>query len=240
MYAARVADSAGSRLDIPLPPHRLEAFSDGVFAIACTLLVLDLKVPELAAVVTSRGGLWGALAAQWPKLLAYLISFGIVGFYWVGHHLMMHFVRQVDRRFLFLNILFLLLVAFMPYPAAVLGTYGAERAATTLYGGTLTTIGLVYVALWRYASDHHRLVDPALPWPLIRRVSRVIAAAPVFYAAAVLVGFVSPRASMVVYLLVPLAYLVPGSVDRMVGSAAQAVSVPRERPHAPHPPSRRG
>src|SRR5438132_1257264 len=116
-----VSPPSASRLDVPLPPHRLEAFSDGVFAIASTLLVLDLHVPELAAVARTRGGLWGALLAQWPRLLSYLISFGIVGFYWVGHHLMLHFVRHVDRRFLFLNVVFLMLVAFMPYPAAVLG-----------------------------------------------------------------------------------------------------------------------
>ena len=200
---------ARSPLDIPLSPHRLEAFSDGVFAIASTLLVLELRAPEPATVAAAHAGLWGAIAGQWPRMLCYVISFGIVGLYWVGHHLMMHFIRHVDRRFLFMNVVFLMLVAFIPFPAAVLGMYGAEPAATTLYGGTLMALGLTYAWLWHYASHRHRLVSPDLAPGVIRRVSRIIAAAPVFYALAVLAGFAAPRASLLVYLAVPLAHITP-------------------------------
>jgi uncharacterized membrane protein len=203
-------------LAAPMPTTRVEAFSDGVFAIAATLLVLDLRMPELPPEAVAHGALTAEILHAWPKLLSYVISFAIVGFFWVWHHLMFHYVRTTDRTFLFLNNLFLMLVAFMPYPAGLLGRYGGTRLAVTLYGGTLVAIGLVYVALWRYASNAHRLIDPGLSPRLVRRVSHIILAAPIVNALAVGVGLVQPRASLVMFLLVPLAYIVPGPVNRML------------------------
>ncbi|HET7226614.1 MAG TPA: TMEM175 family protein [Candidatus Eisenbacteria bacterium] len=215
-------------LAAPMSTARVEAFSDGVFAIAATLLVLELRMPELPAEAVARGALAAEVVHEWPKLVSYVISFSIVGFFWVGHHLMFHYVRRTDRNFLFLNNVFLMLVAFMPYPSDLLGRYGGTRLAVTLYGGTLVAIGLVYVGLWRYATGRHRLVDSELSPRLIRRVSAIILAAPIVNALAVGVGLIQPRASLVLFLLVPLSYIVPGPVNRMM-RMREAPARPRAR-----------
>src|SRR4029079_1924071 len=114
--------------------------------------------------------LWRAMIDQWPKFLSYAISFGIVGLYWVGHHLMFHYIKHTDRMFLFLNNLYLMVIAFMPFPAAILGQYGATQTAITIYAGTLIVAGSLYGNLWRYASRGHRLVDPNLSPSIIHLV----------------------------------------------------------------------
>src|SRR5690349_7248477 len=94
---------------------RLEAFSDGVFAIAITLLILEIKVPT-PAVSQAAGGLWAALVAQWPSFASYVISFVTIGIMWINHHAMFQYIRRTDRTLLLLHIVFLLLVSFVPYP----------------------------------------------------------------------------------------------------------------------------
>ena len=102
-----------------LSTHRIEAFSDGVFAIAITLLVLNLQVPEIATV----SELASKLGALWPKLVSYVLSFMVVGIYWVAHHNTFHYIKRSDRNLLWLNILMMLFVVFIPFPAALLGQY---------------------------------------------------------------------------------------------------------------------
>lgn len=206
---------------VPMSKHRVEAFSDGVFAIAITILVLNIKVPELSPGAIQHGGLWRMVIDQWPKLLSYVISFGIVGLYWVGHHLMFHYIKHTDRVFLFLNNIYLMVIAFMPYPAALLGQYGNEQAAIAIYGGTLITAGLMYTMLWRYATSHHRLVDPRLSDRLIHLVNKIILAAPLVYLLAIGLSFIQPRLSLVIYFIIPLFYIVPGPIDRLMSREAE-------------------
>jgi uncharacterized membrane protein len=96
-----------------LSTSRTEAFSDGVFAIAATLLVLELKVPHV-----EPGGLWDALLEQWPSYATYVVSFLIIGIIWVNHHAVMERIRRVNRRLLFMNLVFLMVVAVIPFPTA--------------------------------------------------------------------------------------------------------------------------
>lgn len=124
---------------------RIEALSDGVFAIVLTLLVLQFEVPETAA-----ADLPAALADQRSLLFSYLVSFAVVGIYWIVHHnLFGHLVRH-DRALLYLNLLFLLLVSFLPYPTELLGVYGTAFT-WTLYALNLTLVGLSLTAIWWYA-----------------------------------------------------------------------------------------
>src|SRR6266508_3844418 len=101
---------------------RLEAFSDGVFAIAITLLVLEIRVPELET-VAHHGGLWPALVALWPSYLGYLISFVTIGIMWANHHALFKYIRRCDRYFLIVNVVFLMGIAFVPFPTAVLAQH---------------------------------------------------------------------------------------------------------------------
>jgi uncharacterized membrane protein len=97
---------------------RLEAFSDGVFAIAITLLVLDLAVPPVTE--AERDGLWAALGHEWPSYFAYLVSFLVIGIIWINHHTMLTLVERVDRPVLFANLLLLLTVSVIPFPTRLL------------------------------------------------------------------------------------------------------------------------
>jgi uncharacterized membrane protein len=129
---------------------RIIFFSDGVFAIAITLLVIELHVPSLPSDV-SNGVLSRDLLDQWPRIGAYALSFAVIGLYWMGHHRVFAHIRRFDHRLIVLNLVFLGLIAFLPYPTAVIGRYGGHRAAVILYAGSLALAGLASTALWLYA-----------------------------------------------------------------------------------------
>ena len=139
---------------------RIEAFSDGVFAIAVTLLVLELKVPHL-----QDGGAGGSLArallAQWPSYVALVTSFLTVLVMWANHHRIFELVRRVNAPFLYANGLLLLVVTVVPFPTAVLAEYFQKPGATTaaaVYAGTFTLCGVAYQLLWRAAIAGRRLL----------------------------------------------------------------------------------
>ncbi len=208
---------------VPMSKHRLEAFSDGVFAIAITILVLNLKLPEIIKTGNLNHDLWRAIIDQWPKLLSYMISFGIVGLYWVGHHLMFHYIKHTDRMFLFLNNVYLMVIAFMPFPAALLGQYGGTQTAIIVYAGTLIVAGLLYTNLWRYATKNHRLVDPNLSDRLIHLVTKIISFGPLIYVFDIGLSFINPRLSLIILVIVPLLYIVPGPIDRLMSGEEEHV-----------------
>ncbi len=205
--------------DRGLGTQRLEAFSDGVFAIVITLLVLDLKVPELAPQLVHQE-LPRQLLALWPKLLSYVVSFVVVGVYWVGHHNMFHDIRRADRTLLWLNNLFLLCVACMPFPAALLGRYPQSRLSVFLYGATLIIIGLVFCAVWRYAASGDHLMDHVSD-RRVAQVTRRILMGPAISAAAVGASFAWPTVSYILYALTAAVYVLPGPVDQQWSGSAR-------------------
>ena len=124
---------------------RIEAFSDGVFAIAITLLVIEIGVPHVEGTT-----LFGALVEQWPSYLGYVISFLQIGVIWANHHNRFRFIVRSDHVLLFLNILFLMCVAFIPFPTALLAEYlqGIERTtAGAVYAGTLAVTAVFFTLL---------------------------------------------------------------------------------------------
>ena len=129
---------------------RLETFADGVFAIAATLLILIVEVPEL-----DEHSLAHELVRLWPSYVGYAVSFLTIGIIWVNHHTVLRQIRGVDRIFLFINVFFLLCIAFIPFPTRLLATYvrtGDGRAAAVVYGITLTTTAIFFNLMWRYAT----------------------------------------------------------------------------------------
>ena len=156
---------------------RILAVSDGVFAFSLTLLVVELVVPTS----TARSPLASQLEAQWPELLSYLISFAVVAMTWNSHHETFRFIRRVDGWLIVLNFALLLLVAFLPFPTAVLGRNQGESIAAVLYAVTLTTINLANAAIWRYATVGRRLVAPNLDRRIVKtRFSRLAIGTAVF------------------------------------------------------------
>ncbi|MFC4884932.1 TMEM175 family protein [Streptomyces beijiangensis] len=137
---------------------RLEAFSDGVFAIAITLLILEIKVPEHAG-----GELWKALGEQWPSYAAYVVSFLVIGIMWLNHHQIFRFVARVDRTLMFLNLLLLMTVAALPWPAALLATYlregSASHVAAAVYSGLMVVMALTFQAVWWHLTKTGHLFD---------------------------------------------------------------------------------
>jgi uncharacterized membrane protein len=138
------------RTRLRLGTNRLEAFSDGVFAIAITLLVLDLGVPE-----ASVGHPLEAVMEEWPSYLAYLVSFASIGAIWLEHNTITQHMRHTDTVFVRLNLLLLLVVSFLPFPTGLLseyrGNFGAERVAVTFYGLTLLAASGMIAVLWQHA-----------------------------------------------------------------------------------------
>jgi uncharacterized membrane protein len=176
-------------------PGRLHALIDGVFAIAMTLLVLDLPRPHDSARLAHD--LW----QQWPSYAAYLVTFATVGVLWIEHHGMMSAVRQINRRFLERTLLFLLFVSIVPWPTALAAEY-ADRGsqattAAVLYAGVMMLMGLSFALSWRYLDTHPELVaEPARAAFRAGTVRAVLGG--LVYLGAIAVAFVSPWASFAI------------------------------------------
>jgi len=140
--------------------ERLVFFSDAVFAIAITLLALEIRLPAVEGNL-NNADLTAALLGLWPKYLGYGISFLVIGFVWVGHHRKFRYIRDIDSNLLMLNLLLLMTIAFIPFPAAVLSEYG-NRTATIFYALVMALTGLFSTALWWYASGHEHLTGANL------------------------------------------------------------------------------
>lgn len=144
---------------------RTEAFSDGVLAIAITLLVLEIRAPHVA----EGESLTTALLAQWPSYAAYVVSFLIIAVMWVNHHNLFRYISRVDNRFLFLNSLLLMFITFLNFPTILLADYilepGSQQVAGLVYSGTLFFIAILFNSLWAYATRNHLIgshVDPRI------------------------------------------------------------------------------
>lgn len=169
---------------------RLVFFSDAVFAIAMTLLALEIHLPEGEPAATSSE-LFRLLLSIWPQYMAYALSFTVIGFYWLGHHRKFRFIRRYDRRFLLLNLFLLMAIAFVPFPTSVLSQYG-DRASTVFYALAMTWTGVLFAALWWYASHGHRLIDADADEHLVRWELWTALIVPLVFVASIGVAFIDP------------------------------------------------
>jgi TMEM175 potassium channel family protein len=193
---------------------RLEAFSDGVFAIAITLLVLEIGVPE-----AGEGGLWQALAAEWPSFAAFTVSFFVIGIIWVNHHGVMDSVQRVDRTLLFLNLLLLFFVAFIPFPTALVAEHldaGVdEEVAAAVYAGAMSLISVSFGALRTHIYARRDQLGLDLTEEEIRRRARLFSAGTPVYLVSIGIAFVSPEAVLAITALVAVYYAVaPALIGR--------------------------
>jgi uncharacterized membrane protein len=190
-----------------LSSGRVEAFSDGVMAIAITLLILDVKVPT-----AGEGSLTRALAHQWPSYAAYAVTFLVIGIMWVNHHFLFDRVRAVTRALLYLNLLLLMGIAFLPFPTALLAEYLREDAnshiAAAVYSATMVAIGIGFVALWWHLTRHPELLDEDTDVAVARVAVRRATLGPIVYGATIALAFVSAPACLVVYALMALYFMV--------------------------------
>jgi TMEM175 potassium channel family protein len=206
------AEPVGTPDDAAIHPgqmrtSRLEAFSDGVFAIAITLLVLEISVPE-----HSGTHLLEAIRDEWPSYLAYIVSFSTIGVIWLEHHTITDYLERVTSVFIRLNLLLLLVVAFVPFPTRILAEYlherDAERIAVTFYGLTLLAANIVLSVLWRYAV-RDALVKPDAHDEEVSLLTQRLTPGLGGYVSVIVLGIFFPTAAVVGFLVMALFFLIP-------------------------------
>ena len=188
----------------PFGLDRIVFFSDAVMAIAITLLVLDIKVPETAG--KSALDLGRQVLDLWPKYLGYFVSFWVIALYWVAHHRCFRYIRKYDRRLMYLNFLFLMFIAFMPFPTALLFNSPSHTAPVVLYAGTAAGMGLSLAWLWIYAV--RRCFIPAtLSRAVIRDIRLNLLLPPLVFLLSAGIGVFAPSVAMYSWLLLVPVYL---------------------------------
>jgi uncharacterized membrane protein len=186
---------------------RLEAFSDGVIAVAITLLVLEINIP-------TGDHLWHDLKEEWPSFASFFVSFWVIGIIWVNHHGVLDHVKRADRGLLYCNLLVLMTVVFIPFSTALIAEHlksGAdEQTAALVYSGAFLALAVAFGVLWTYITRHRKELGVELTDAEVRRTTLVFLIGNPFYAVAVIVAFVSPAAVLVINALLALYYLVIG------------------------------
>src|SRR3954451_22542902 len=192
---------------------RLEAFSDGVFAIAITLLILEIRVPEPEALQASGTGLTRALVALWPSYIGYLLSFVTIGIMWANHHAMFQYIGRSDRGFLLCNVFFLLCISFLPFPTAVMARYlvspGQRVAAVAFYSASLVVVALAFNLVWWYAVRGRRLLTADCTHEGVRTITRRYSLGPVMYLLTFALAFVSVTACLSLHGALAILYMLP-------------------------------
>ena len=207
---------------------RLEALSDGVMAIAITLLVLDLRVP--ARDTLADHDLASALGRQWPSYLAYVVSFLVIGIIWTNHHAMFGLVRQVDRGVLFANLLLLLVVSAIPFPTRLLAEYltagGPDsHLAAAVYSGTMLAMSLAFGGLFVSATRRPDLLRPTVDHAVVRASIPRFTGGGAVYALTVVLAFISAPVTLLAHFGLAVYYLFDHTGS---GSAGPASTTPPE------------
>ncbi len=193
---------------VGMPPGRLLTLADGIFAIAMTLLVLDLRLPD-----PSSGDLVTRLALLRDRFATFVISFVVLGVFWFAHHQTFHFVVRVNRTLVWLNVVFFLGVALIPFVASVLGANPTDPIALTLYGSVVGLLTVEGYVVWWYLTGDHGLVVGGLDPALVRKVREWIAVGPSIALVAIVLAFVNPLISLLIYLALPVLFIAFNPVD---------------------------
>jgi uncharacterized membrane protein len=214
---------------------RLEAFSDGVFAIAATLLVLELRIPTPDALPHGES-LRQALLHEWPSYLAFGTSFVTILIMWVNHHNLFRMIYHTDHSFLLINGALLLVVSFIPFSTHVLAEYIREsdaRTAVVFYNGTFLVMAICFYTLWRYAAHNGRLLAPNVDMNLVRLITRQFNFGPITYAICLVLAFVNVIAGIVSVMALAVYWGLPDTVRPGTRSThGRAVKESHEQPIA--------
>ena len=191
---------------------RLETFADGVFAIAATLLILNVD----AQVGEQSGAIGHRLLEIWPSYIAYAVSFVTIGIIWSNHHTVMAQLARVNRTFLMQNVLLLLCVAFVPFPTRLVAEHLRDRhdlePAALAYGATMTVMSICYLTLWLYGSRGGRLLREDADRRTVSGITRSYLPGTPLYLGATLLALASPVASVTVYAAIAIFYVVESSI----------------------------
>jgi TMEM175 potassium channel family protein len=206
---------------------RLETFADGVIAIAITLLILEVKVP------TAKGDqLAAAVVHAWPSYAGYAVSFLTIGVIWVNHHHMFKLIARTTHAFLIMNVVFLMTIAFLPWPTALVAAYirdpAGRRVAAAVYGLTMVAIAVMFNVVWWYAAKRGQLLVPGLDQEAVARAGRSYLLGPVVYGVATLVAPINAFVSLSIYAALAVYWLLPGTGPRATGLSRAEGGPPAE------------
>src|SRR5437588_2287503 len=199
---------------------RVEAFSDGVFAVAITLLVLNIKIPGLdlsSSNLRNDAQLWPVLLNEWPMLAAYATSFATIGVMWINHHRLYSHIKRTNTVLMLLNLLLLLVIVFVPVPTALVAEYLVhpdQHAAALLYSGTMVILAVCFNLLWRYASYHNRLLAKNADTRAVAAINRQYMFGPLLYLISLGLALIYAPASIIFNFILALYFAVPGRPPR--------------------------
>jgi uncharacterized membrane protein len=202
---------------IRISKGRFEAFSDGVFAIAITLLVLGFQPPKLA--IVNEATMTHALLLLWPQYLVYAVTFATVGIMWFNHYALFHGARNVSYGTLIANLALLMLIAFLPFPTMLLGEYGLLSSLVFFYSLIMVLISVCYGIL--YFVTKLGLDEPATLVGYLRTRTAWNTVGPVAYAAAALLAFASPLSSVILIAVLAIYYMLPSTVSLALAASAE-------------------
>jgi|WetSurMetagenome_2_1015567.scaffolds.fasta_scaffold00045_44 uncharacterized membrane protein len=208
-----------------LSKARLEALCDGIFAIVMTLLVLEIALPPHGEVHTDRQ-LFDGILHLWPKIVSYAASFMLLASFWFAHHFEFGYFRRTDRRHLWINILFMLVISFVPVSTAMLGEFFGYRTGVAVYAANMTLAGLVLLWNWRYATKNGRLTVENFPDNVRKALTVRLLLYPALFFAAGALSLINVVTGFILCVAVPLVYIamqvIPHAIDRQHPAAPQA------------------
>ena len=196
-----------------LSKSRVEGLTDGIFSTVMTVLVLSLSIPVIASSTSSSAvqqQLIQDIDRLLPLILSYVLSFIVLGLYWSRHHNMFHFIVRMDQVLLWLNILFLLTIGFIPFSTALMGTYPEFQIPVVVYGSNLIAIGVTLQSIWFY-SRRYKLIHENTEGEIGRIYSRTIFGGPFVAAVGIVISFYNPEISVVAYVVAPITSILLGA-----------------------------
>jgi len=194
--------------DLGLTTHRIEALTDGVFAIAMTLLVLNLGLPQINEGL-SQSGLHTLLLQQSHKFFNYALSFILLAIFWIIHHQEFHYIKRTNRLHLWINVFILMFVALIPFSTTLIGDFPDDWMAELFFGGNLFIIGILFQFNWFYSTFRRRLVDHDIDPKKVRAGMRRGMVTPAVALLAMILALVDTPITTHIYLLIPIILAMP-------------------------------
>ncbi|MBP9718949.1 MAG: DUF1211 domain-containing protein [Candidatus Levybacteria bacterium] len=190
-----------SAIETLINEARVVNFSDAVFAFAATLLVLKI---DLGGIVPTQiqSSFWTILVNMWPVYLANIVSFLVISYYWLSHHAVFGLMKRLDPMIVWLNIVFLISIAFLPFPVDLFGDYSTVPEVVLFYTGSLAVVGYFLAVMWWYASSHHRLIDKDLSERHVRFYTIQNLIAPVVFTLSMPLVYIDPWVTQVTWIFV--------------------------------------
>jgi len=200
-----------ARKHLPLPINRLESFSDGVIAIVITLMIFQIKIPTVAENATSAE-IWNSWLTMLPSLIAYTLSFVMVGVLWVNHHQFFHQLKNIDRHLLWYNLHLLFWMCIIPIPTAFLGQHFQKPEATAFYGFTMFMTAVAFALMREYVHKSEHLLIDNLSDALRKKLRRKLLMTVGLYFISIFAGYISVYISAGIFLLVIVMYFMPQNI----------------------------